>query len=147
MTRDRTSCLQMLTRVKQKFKVRIEDPPRRRHMVFLGGAVLANIVSLPENLHFREASNTSISDGRQGEHVDIQGRVARTRCPCPGQVGRSMKKRRRIKSHPKRQLTKFHQINTKFCIFHPTIEYGHDNNGLFSRSSVTSFREEWVPMS
>ncbi|KAL9010703.1 MAG: hypothetical protein Q9173_004395, partial [Seirophora scorigena] len=26
-----------------KFKVRIEDPPRRRHMVFLGGAVLANI--------------------------------------------------------------------------------------------------------
>lgn len=29
----------------QKFKVRIEDPPRRRHMVFLGGAVLANLVS------------------------------------------------------------------------------------------------------
>ncbi len=28
-----------------KFKVRIEDPPRRRHMVFLGGAVLANIMS------------------------------------------------------------------------------------------------------
>jgi actin-related protein 2 len=28
----------------QKFKVRIEDPPRRRHMVFLGGAVLANLV-------------------------------------------------------------------------------------------------------
>jgi len=22
----------------------IEDPPRRRHMVFLGGAVLANII-------------------------------------------------------------------------------------------------------
>jgi actin-related protein 2 len=34
---------------KQKFKVRIEDPPRRRHMVFLGGAVLANIVSLFED--------------------------------------------------------------------------------------------------
>ena len=33
----------LLTQV-QKFKVRIEDPPRRRHMVFLGGAVLANIV-------------------------------------------------------------------------------------------------------
>ena len=32
-------------RLLQKFKVRIEDPPRRRHMVFLGGAVLANIVS------------------------------------------------------------------------------------------------------
>ncbi|KAK9470157.1 actin family [Dipodascopsis tothii] len=27
-----------------KFKVKIEDPPRRRHMVFLGGAVLANIM-------------------------------------------------------------------------------------------------------
>ncbi|KAH3675577.1 hypothetical protein WICMUC_002666 [Wickerhamomyces mucosus] len=27
-----------------KFKVRIEDPPRRRHMVFIGGAVLANIM-------------------------------------------------------------------------------------------------------
>lgn len=30
--------------IQKKFKVRIEDPPRRRHMVFLGGAVLANIV-------------------------------------------------------------------------------------------------------
>jgi actin-related protein 2 len=29
----------------EKFKVRIEDPPRRRHMVFLGGAVLANIMA------------------------------------------------------------------------------------------------------
>ncbi|KAL2038154.1 hypothetical protein N7G274_009102 [Stereocaulon virgatum] len=33
-----------------KFKVRIEDPPRRRHMVFLGGAVLANIMSDKENM-------------------------------------------------------------------------------------------------
>lgn len=33
----------------QKFKVRIEDPPRRRHMVFLGGAVLANLVSLHDH--------------------------------------------------------------------------------------------------
>lgn len=37
MARDNTDTV-------QKFKVRIEDPPRRRHMVFLGGAVLANIV-------------------------------------------------------------------------------------------------------
>ncbi|KAJ6145803.1 Actin-related protein 2 [Penicillium chermesinum] len=29
----------------RKFKVRIEDPPRRRHMVFLGGAVLANLIA------------------------------------------------------------------------------------------------------
>lgn len=28
-----------------KFKVRIEDPPRRKHMVFIGGAVLANIMA------------------------------------------------------------------------------------------------------
>jgi len=27
-----------------KFKVRIEDPPRRKHMVFIGGAVLADIM-------------------------------------------------------------------------------------------------------
>jgi actin-related protein 2 len=26
-----------------KFKLRIEDPPRRKHMVFLGGAVLAEL--------------------------------------------------------------------------------------------------------
>lgn len=30
--------------VTQKFKIRIEDPPRRKHMVFLGGAVLADIM-------------------------------------------------------------------------------------------------------
>ena len=30
--------------VLQKFRVKVEDPPRRKHMVFLGGAVLANIM-------------------------------------------------------------------------------------------------------
>jgi len=30
--------------VSAKFQVRIEDPPRRKHMVFLGGAVLAEIM-------------------------------------------------------------------------------------------------------
>ena len=30
--------------IPQKFKIRIEDPPRRKHMVFLGGAVLADIM-------------------------------------------------------------------------------------------------------
>ncbi|QSS59502.1 endocytosis and membrane growth and polarity [Histoplasma capsulatum] len=46
-----------LTRVLQgnperlnKFKVRIEDPPRRRHMVFLGGAVLANLLADKDNM-------------------------------------------------------------------------------------------------
>jgi actin-related protein 2 len=28
----------------QKFKIKIEDSPRRKHMVFLGGAVLADIM-------------------------------------------------------------------------------------------------------
>jgi len=32
-----------------KFKVRIEDPPRRKHMVFLGGAVLADIIKDKED--------------------------------------------------------------------------------------------------
>jgi len=32
-----------------KFKIRIEDPPRRKHMVFLGGAVLANITKDNDN--------------------------------------------------------------------------------------------------
>ena len=34
----------MLSLSLQKFKIRIEDPPRRKHMVFLGGAVLADIM-------------------------------------------------------------------------------------------------------
>ncbi|GAQ89930.1 actin related protein [Klebsormidium nitens] len=32
------------TEALKKFRLRIEDPPRRRHMVFLGGAVLADIM-------------------------------------------------------------------------------------------------------
>lgn len=35
--------------VLQKFKIRIEDPPRRKHMVFLGGAVLADIMKDKDN--------------------------------------------------------------------------------------------------
>ena len=40
------SCLLliMFSTIFQKFKIRIEDPPRRKHMVFLGGAVLADIM-------------------------------------------------------------------------------------------------------
>jgi actin-related protein 2 len=32
----------------KNFKIRIEDPPRRKHMVFLGGAVLADIMKSQE---------------------------------------------------------------------------------------------------
>lgn len=41
--------------------MRIEDPPRRRHMVFLGGAVLANLVRNQCSLTFtfNDVSNIS----------------------------------------------------------------------------------------
>jgi len=38
-----------------KFKVRIEDPPRRKHMVFLGGAVLADIMKDKEGFWMTRA--------------------------------------------------------------------------------------------
>ena len=67
----------------QKFKVRIEDPPRRRHMVFLGGAVLANIVSLPlfpthSYIPLEQTTDGRASDGQQRKHVDLKSRMART---------------------------------------------------------------------
>lgn len=39
-----TKVLRDDTSLLSKFKIRIEDPPRRKHMVFLGGAVLADIM-------------------------------------------------------------------------------------------------------
>lgn len=42
-------CLPTLPPPIQKFKIRIEDPPRRKHMVFLGGAVLADIMKDKDN--------------------------------------------------------------------------------------------------
>ncbi|KAM0747324.1 actin binding protein [Meredithblackwellia eburnea MCA 4105] len=38
-----------------KFKIRIEDPPRRKHMVFLGGAVLADIMKNQEQFWITKA--------------------------------------------------------------------------------------------
>lgn len=73
----------ILTNFVQKFKVRIEDPPRRRHMVFLGGAVLANIVGRYRQDPFvHPVSTNSKKDGRQGGHVDLQTRMARARAAC-----------------------------------------------------------------
>jgi len=37
-------CLHGNQKLLEKFKLRIEDPPRRKHMVFLGGSVLADIM-------------------------------------------------------------------------------------------------------
>lgn len=51
------STLMLKPRFLQKFKVRIEDPPRRRHMVFLGGAVLANIVSRVQDFRILTGSS------------------------------------------------------------------------------------------
>jgi len=38
-----------------KFKIRIEDPPRRKHMVFLGGAVLADIMKVKQDFWMTKA--------------------------------------------------------------------------------------------
>jgi actin-related protein 2 len=46
--------LVMLTTA-QKFKIRIEDPPRRKHAVFLGGAVLADIMKNREEFWISRA--------------------------------------------------------------------------------------------
>ena len=35
-----------------KFKIRIEDPPRRKDMVFIGGAVLADVMKVEFGLSF-----------------------------------------------------------------------------------------------
>jgi actin-related protein 2 len=63
----------------QKFKVRIEDPPRRRHMVFLGGAVLANLVCYYPIL-FLSKSQANICNNRS---------PTRTTCGCPSRSGRN----------------------------------------------------------
>jgi actin-related protein 2 len=39
----------------KKFKIGIEDPPRRKHMVFLGGAVLADIMNAREQFWMTKA--------------------------------------------------------------------------------------------
>ena len=38
-----------------RFKIRIEDPPRRKHMVFLGGAVLADLIKDKEETWISKA--------------------------------------------------------------------------------------------
>ena len=38
-----------------KFKIRVEDPPRRKHMVFLGGAVLGEIMKSKESFWITKA--------------------------------------------------------------------------------------------
>jgi hypothetical protein len=61
------------TRLNQ-FKVRIEDPPRRRHMVFLGGAVLANVMKdhanmYPRVIYLLTTGGSQDKNGRRWVHV------------------------------------------------------------------------------
>jgi len=46
-----------------KFKVRIEDPPRRKHMVFLGGAVLAEIMKDKQEFWMNRSEYQEIGEG------------------------------------------------------------------------------------
>ena len=47
----------------QKFKCRIEDPPRRKHMVFLGGAVLAEIMKDKDHFWMNKAEYEEQGEG------------------------------------------------------------------------------------
>jgi hypothetical protein len=57
-------------------------------MVFLGGAVLANIVSDGNNSTLCICSHRT--DGRQRRHVDIKAGVARARLTGSGEAGRKI---------------------------------------------------------
>jgi len=60
-------------------------------MVFLGGAVLANIVS--QNQHSRiihHADNVFCKDGRQARHVDLETGVGGAGRTSAGKVGRKV---------------------------------------------------------
>lgn len=39
----------------KKFKIAVESPPRRKHMVFLGGAVLADLMKDNQNFWITKA--------------------------------------------------------------------------------------------
>jgi len=57
--------------------------------VFLGGAVLANLVCLPFSISAQPLL-TSTSDRRQGRHVGKQAGVGRAGCARPGQARPAM---------------------------------------------------------
>ena len=66
--------------------------------------------SLPLQSRSQQLTN-DVSDGRQGKHVDIQARVARTRCSCSGQAGRAMRVRGKDEESRSLQLTKLFKQN------------------------------------
>ena len=52
-----------------KLKLRIEDPPRRKHMVFLGGSVLADIMKDKEDFWFTKAEYDEIGSSWKDNHT------------------------------------------------------------------------------
>ena len=60
-----------------KYKIRIEDPPRRKHMVFLGGSVLADIMKDKEDFWFTKAEYDEIGPGWKGNHDKCRADLVR----------------------------------------------------------------------
>ena len=55
-------------------------------MVFLGGAVLANIVRISVGGFCKPGTDKSTTDGGQGKHVDIKAGMGRTGYACVGEA-------------------------------------------------------------
>ncbi|KAJ9638826.1 Arp2/3 complex subunit, actin nucleation center [Coniosporium tulheliwenetii] len=72
-----------------RFKVRVEDPPRRRHMVFLGGAVLANIMAERENMWIskQEWQEQGPAHWKSLVHGDIREKHALFGTSCSFAIG------------------------------------------------------------
>ena len=53
----------------QKFKIRIEDPPRRKDMVFIGGSVLADVMKDKQQFWVTRAQYEEMGVDRMMESV------------------------------------------------------------------------------
>ena len=60
-----------------KYKIRIEDPPRRKHFVFLGGAVLADIMKDKEDFWFTKAEYDEIGPEWKTNHEKCRADLQR----------------------------------------------------------------------
>lgn len=59
----------MLSLPLQKFKIRIEDPPRRKDMVFIGGSVLADVMKDKQQFWVTRAQYEEMGVDRMMESV------------------------------------------------------------------------------
>lgn len=110
----------------QKFKVRIEDPPRRRHMVFLGGAVLANLVCQSHDLSFNHhIANLAISltaARRQRQHVGFETRMGGAGSSGFGEAGPQIRSRCHALHHKnwdEALNSPNHPVSSSFSLVHP----------------------------